>query len=229
MNAIFKSCAHYWAINLSRRLKQALALLSDIFFCCLTTWLAFCLRFEDWVTVTSTIFLAICFSVVLFIPIFIKFGLYRAIFRFAGLYATISLIKAITLYALLYVLAFSVIGIDGIPRSIGFIQPMVFFVTIGATRFFLKIVLNNAVKKSGRDELVSIALIYGAGSAGRQIASGLQQTQNFKIIGFVDDDSRLWRRLMNGLPVYSLAEASNLVLSKRVTDVLLALESPPIL
>ena len=64
-------------------------------------------------------------SVVLAIPLFVKFGLYRAIFRYAGWNAMVSLVQAMTLYGLFYATVFTAIGVTGVPRTIGLIQPMI--------------------------------------------------------------------------------------------------------
>ena len=91
--------------------KRLLAVLVDIALCAFTVWLALCLRLEHWVQLTPAHGLAIMGSVLIALPLFIRFGLYRAIFRYAGWNAMVSLTQAMVLYALFYATVFTVIGI----------------------------------------------------------------------------------------------------------------------
>ena len=92
---------------LPRYIKRIVAIILDISLCIFCTWLAFYLRLEEFVKISITI-LPLLFSISLAIPIFWLLGLYRAIFRFAGLSIFFSTAIAICIYGLLY---FSIIGI----------------------------------------------------------------------------------------------------------------------
>ena len=121
-----------------RLLKQALAVLSDVIICAIAVQLAMDLRVEThspwgiqhtWLLLTGLAF---------FIPVFISMGLYRAIFRYAGLQVIFSLNKAMVVYALLYVAVFTVFGIDQVPRSLGLLQPLIFGLGIVSSRLFVR-------------------------------------------------------------------------------------------
>lgn len=211
-------------ISMPRWCKKSVALAFDILVCIYATWLAFCLRYDEIVQPHLPILIAASVSLVIAMPIFVSFGLYRAIFRFSGWYATLSLVRALMLYTLLYAVVFLVIGVEDVPRSIGLIQPLLLFVGVGAMRLLAKWMLNgwlvNCTPLSGQ----SVALIYGAGSAGRQLASGLRQGTEIKPVGFVDDDQQLWKGMVNGIPVYAPGDIPRLLTSNLgITDVLLAL------
>ncbi len=213
-------------LKLPRFAKKLIVFSLDTSLCVVTTWLAFCLRFDDGVAFSGAVLIASSASILIALPIFIKMGLYRAIFRFSGWFATLSLVRAISLYALLYAVPFLIIGVDGVPRSIGIIQPVLLFVGVGSSRLAAKYLLHGWLRKTLQGNGQGIALIYGAGFAGRQIAAGLRQGVEIKPIGFVDDDHRLWKGTINGLPVYAPSDVPALIQSGLgITDVLLAMPS----
>lgn len=220
------SNAYSQIILLPRWFKKTIVLSLDVTLCFVSAWVAFCLRYEDVLGISEPVLLAASASALLAAPIFIKLGMYRAIFRFSGWYATLSLIKAVSIYMVLYAIPFTFIGVQGVPRSVGLIQPILLFVGVGISRLFAKYLLNDLGGNGRALKKARVALIYGAGSAGRQIASGLRQGVEIEPVAFIDDDPRLWNGLINGLVVYPPSQLPKLVASVRgITDVLLAVPS----
>jgi FlaA1/EpsC-like NDP-sugar epimerase len=207
-----------------RLIKQALAGLSDLIICAIAVQLAMDLRLETHTFWGFQHTWLLLFGMALFIPIFIGMGLYRAIFRFAGLQVIFSLNKAMAVYALLYAAVFTVIGISEVPRSVGLLQPLIFGLGIVSSRLFVRYWLGGF---SRTNLLGSIprALIYGAGSAGRQLAGGLLTSSDVNIVGYVDNDDRLHGHSLNGLNIYSPHELARVVQRKQVTQIFLAIPS----
>lgn len=213
-------------VRLPRHIKKLIALICDAGLIVLTTWFAFCLRFDEFVEVSEPLLFATMSSILIALPIFLTQGLYRAIFRYTGWFATITLIRAFLMYTTIYAIVFTIFRVDGVPRSVGLLQPILFFLSVGVLRLLAKTFLNYQALDMSGAAFKAVAIIYGAGAAGRQIASGLRQTQEIKPVGFVDDDPRLWHGVINGLPVYPPVEVPYLVSSKKgITDVLLAIPS----
>ena len=82
-------------INLPRFAKRAITIIVDLGLCILCTWLAFYLRFEQFIKINDVTIVAVLISIIIAIPIFWLHGLYRAILRFGG-------ISIVLLYQLLY-------------------------------------------------------------------------------------------------------------------------------
>ena len=207
-----------------RLIKQALALLSDVVVCAIAVQLAMDLRIETHVSWSLQHNWMFGLSLFFFLPIFIAMGLYRAIFRFAGLQVIFSLNKAMALYAFLYASVFTLLGIDQVPRSVGLLQPLIFGLGIVSSRLFVRYWLGGF----GRNNLVSgasRALVYGAGSAGRQLAGGLLTSSDVRVVGYVDDDDRLHGHNLNGLNIYSPNDLARIVERKQVTQIFLAIPS----
>jgi FlaA1/EpsC-like NDP-sugar epimerase len=210
-------------LALPRLAKRFVALSLDLSLCVLTVWLAYYLRLGEFIPLSGNALFAIAVSIGLALPIFVVSGLYRAIFRFSGWPALLTVARAVTIYGLLYASLFTAIGIDNVPRTIGIIQPILLLLFVGASRTFARVWLgdqyNSILKRSARPKV----LIYGAGSNGRQLVAAMTNSNEMEVVGFLDDDDRLQGHVLNSLPIYNPAELTDLVTSLSISNVLLAL------
>jgi FlaA1/EpsC-like NDP-sugar epimerase len=164
-------------------------------------------------------------SIFIAIRIFIVSGLYRAIFRYSGLPAMAAMARAMLLYGLLFAGLFTFYGFQGVPRTIGLIQPLLMLILVGASRAFARVWLGGLYLSQINKSKLPQVLIYGAGSAGRQLASAMENSFEMRVVGFLDDDDRLQGNVLNGLPIFNPADLDEVLVEMAVTDVLLALPS----
>lgn len=213
-------------LNLPRSVKRALVMFCDVLICAFSVWLAFGLRIDEWGYFQDRQWLTFIFALGFSFPLFIKFGLYRAIFRYVSIAAFASMARVFIIYTSLFFLVFTLMSLDGVPRSIGIIQPILLFIGIGTSRYFVRYWLGsiNNVQKSF-DRAQPVALIYGAGLAGRQLAAGLSNNKEMLVKGFIDDDRNLQGGTINGISIYPNADLKDLIHELDITDVLLAIPS----
>jgi FlaA1/EpsC-like NDP-sugar epimerase len=220
-------------LGLPRWLKRICVLLIDAAICAIAVYITFSLRLEEWQHLTPSLMSAVFLSWVLALPIFINFGLYRAIFRYSGGAATWSLIQASALYCLCYfsaILFLPLFSTISIPRSVGLSQPLLVFALIGATRALANYWLGDTYrsiigKKRGESTRI---LIYGAGSAGRQLALDITRKNNLKVVGFLDDDAQLKNihgAYIDGIKVLSLRNLKENIFGLQVAEIWLAIPS----
>lgn len=212
-------------LKLPRIAKRFIVLILDTSFCILAVWLAYYLRLGQWVSLAGDPALAVVLSLALALPIFVAFGLYRAIFRYSGWPALLTVAKACAVYGLIYAAFITTFGFSGIPRTVGIIQPILLLLLVGASRAFASYWLGSSYRQQLKLGAVPRVLIYGAGSTGRQLAAALRNSHQMRVVGFLDDDKVLWGQSLNGLTIYKSTELPNLVASLAVSDVLLALPS----
>ncbi len=209
--------------------KRALALGVDVALCVLTVWLAFYLRLDEWVRLSGENNIrplwAVLASVLMALPLFIVHGFYRVIFRYSGTAAMLMVLRAFAIYGLLYMTVVTAIGLPGVPRSVGIIQPMLLLLAVGATRALARYWLGGdyqaIVARMNRPK----AVIYGAGNTGRQLARALANSPDMQVAAFLDDDDRLHGHVLNGLPIHSPNDLAGLVQARGVRTVLLAMPS----
>ena len=210
---------------LPRLAKQALALGVDAFLCALTVWLALCLRLESWVVPEGSQWLAFALSLALALPVFMMSGLYRAIFRYSGMAALMTMTRAVVIYGLLYASLLAVLLLPGVPRTLGLMQPPLLLLAVGASRALARYLLSGGYLNRVKRNALPKVLIYGAGSAGHQLATAMTHSREMRAVGFLDDNQSLHGQELNGLRIYNPAELHHWVTRLDVTDVLLAVPS----
>jgi len=209
-------------VGLHRRQKQLIVLLLDVVLINLSLWLAFSIRLGHWFIPSEQLLLVMAIAPVVAVPIFIRFGLYRAVVRYIGLKALWTIIKAISLYALIWGILGFMAAVEGIPRSVILINWLLALLSIGGLRMWAKWLLSGVDNDIAQNNV----LVYGAGSSGRQLVEALVQSREYKPVAFIDDDSDLVGQSINGIRVYSRADILTLVRRYDVQEVLLALNTP---
>ncbi len=212
-------------LNLPRFAKKIFAIITDLSLCILSTWFAFYLRLDQFVSIQGPALTAVMVSVALALPVFWLLGLYRTIFRHSGLSIMFSVSIATLIYGLLYFSVFGAFTVAGIPRSIGILQPMLLFFAVVSSRLFVKYIFGDNYLFKDKSQFLKKTLVYGAGSAGRQLASALANSNELKVVGFLDDDDRLNGQVLQGKEIYSPLKIADLIESKEVQLILLALPS----
>jgi FlaA1/EpsC-like NDP-sugar epimerase len=135
------------------------------------------------------------------------------------------LARAMLIYGVAFAGVFTFVGVPGVPRTVGLLQPILLMLLVGASRTFARVWLGGLYHQQLRKSSLPQALIYGAGSAGRQLAAAMANSPEMRVAGFLDDDDRLHGHELNGLPIYNPADLAEVLPSTNVTEVLLALPS----
>ena len=214
--------------QLPRWAKELIAISADTVGILLSIWVAFCLRLGGFITPSPETYFLYALAPVVAIPIFIRFGLYRAIFRYIGFHAVLAVTKAVTLYTAVLGLALFLISPESVPRSVILINGLVTLWIIGASRLLPRYFLANVNLGSNKFGFSpKNALIYGAGEAGVQLASGLVFNSDFKAVGFLDDARTLRGKELFGAKVYDPQLIEELIQDLDVQAVLLAMPSAP--
>ena len=212
-------------LSLPRITKRLVVFWVDANLCVVTVWFAYYLRMGDWVSLRGEPMVAVLISLALALPIFVSCGLYRAIFRYSGWPALLTVAKAIFIYAFFYAVVIITVGFTGVPRTLGLIQPILLLLTVGFTRALASYWLGSSYRHQLKLGSVPRVLIYGAGSAGRQLAAALRNSHQMRVVGYLDDARDLQGQVLNSIPIYPPSELTNLASSLLVNDVLLALPS----
>jgi UDP-GlcNAc:undecaprenyl-phosphate GlcNAc-1-phosphate transferase len=177
----------------------------------------------------KTVFLW-AFPIVLFTRYvaFVLFGLYRGVWRYAGARDAAGVVMAVVVSE---AVAYGVVAATrpwyDFPRSVFLIDLLLCTMFIGASRFWERAAhrgLSSLHQRGDRRR----TLIVGAGRTGRSLMRELRETPGEQVVGFVDDDARLWRRRLQGVPVLGSAdESARIVLQARPDQVIVTIPGAP--
>lgn len=210
-------------LALPRSAKRLVVVVLDICLSLLSVWIAYYLRLDQaGMPILQQAYVYVLAPLLAF-PIFVRFGLYRAIFRYAGMAALSAIAKAVGVYGLIFFAVLLLAKWDGVPRSLGLIQPMLLLLMVGTSRALARFWLGAWTRKSRYSE--GRLLIYGAGEAGVQTASALSAAHQFVLLGFIDDDPAKVGGHINGLDIIAPDDVAQAVERMGVTDILLAMPS----
>jgi len=222
--------------RLPRRYKRLIQVIVDVVLVWLALWLAFVLRLGEIASIDPLgghLWLFIVAPVVS-IPLFIRFGMYRAVMRYLGNDALVAITKAVTLATLILALVIYWYR-DApalIPRSMVFNYWWLSIMLIGGLRLILRqyfmgdwFMIGQTVGNRGADGNLQRVAIYGAGAAGNQLAAALRVGRSMRPVAFIDDDPHISNRTIAGLRVYTPKHIQQMIDETGAAEVLLALPS----
>jgi FlaA1/EpsC-like NDP-sugar epimerase len=209
-------------LALPRWQKQAIAVVTDYVLLLLAFWSALALRFETFTPQLALYQWQMFAAPLLAIPIFVRLGLYRAVIRFMEDRAVFVVAGGVTASVLLLAAAIALTHSQGLSRGVLAIYWLLAIVYVGVTRFVARSYFRHAERR--QEERKRIA-IYGAGSAGTQLAYALRAGKEYWPVLFFDDSPALQRTEVAGLRVHSPAELESVIAARQVDEVLLAIPS----
>lgn len=228
--------ARAFLLGLSRRKKRLIQVTCDVLLVWLALWMAFVVRLgiDDLINPLEGHRWLFISAPIVAIPMFVRFGMYRAVMRYFGNDALIAIIKAVSLSALL--LAVVVYWYSNhetvVPRSIIFNYWWLSLVLIGGLRlgmrqYFLGDWFSAAqhVPFTNRDDGLPKVAIYGAGAAGNQLAVALRMGRVMRPVAFIDDDRSIAHRVISGLQVYTPKHIQQMIDETGAQEILLAVPS----
>ncbi|MFZ6047161.1 polysaccharide biosynthesis protein [Pseudomonas sp. CR3202] len=225
-----------WLLRLPRRYKRLLQVTVDVLLVWGALWFAFVVRLgtDELVHPLAGHAWLFILAPVVSIPLFIRFGMYRAVMRYFGNDALITIAKAVTLSALL--LALAIYWYRGapevIPRSLVFNYWWLSLVMVGGLRLVMRQYFLGDWFSAARqmpfvnvqDGLPRVA-VYGAGAAGNQLVAALRMGRAMRPVAFIDDDSSIATRTIAGLEVFKPKHIQQMIEQTGAQEVLLAIPS----
>jgi UDP-N-acetylglucosamine 4,6-dehydratase len=215
-----------WFLSLSRTAKSVLMIMVDGLIIIIVLLSSFSLRLGEWFWPQNDLLYLILLGPLVAIPVFIKFGLYRAILRYIGFKALWTILQAVSLFAILWGVLVLLSGMQGVPRSVIIINWIIGVLLIGGSRIIGRWLFSSKEKSNNsKNSDYKNVLVYGAGSAGVQLATALSYSSELNPIAFIDDDPTLLDHQIMGLKIYPSSNLEKIISSMKIEEILLAMPS----
>ena len=208
---------------LPRQQKRALVFGIDLVLLMASIWIAYSLRIGEWIYWNGPVRTVALGGFILMVPSFAATGVYSSIFRYAGTGMMLIMLRAFAFFTSGMAAVFLFWSVDGVPRTLGLLQPLVFFVLVAGSRVMFRFLIVDLLGRGRFGGNVRQILVYGAGEAGQQLVSSLRSDPSVRIVAYVDDDKRLDGQILDGNRVYYSGDLPDVVKRQEVTDILLAL------
>ncbi len=219
-----------WKLVLQNR-SQIYLLSIDVMLSLISFGLAHILRFEGLVVAQEiNPFLHLLPVMVLMrLPCFIYFGLYRTLIRYISYTDIWNILKAISTSSILFIGLTFLVNVRTFPRSVLFFDGLCLFVCMTVVRLGLRLFHAWQVRSQTAEEKKRRVFIFGAGNAGALVFRCLRASQEaYEVIGFLDDDPVKRHKTLYGRKVLgNRFNLEALVKLYQAHEVLLALPSAP--
>ena len=151
---------------------------------------------------------------------FIPFGLYRSVWRYAGARDAAAIASAVVVSEVVS-LSFMVLtqNMRDFGRAFFIVDALICMIAVGGSRFAERAIVTSA--RSVRDRTGRRTLIVGAGRTGRSLMRELRETAGERVVGFVDDNPRLRRRRVHGVPVIGTTKEASRLFERVKPDIVL--------
>ena len=217
-----------WLIERPRWFKRTLLILNDITMLSIALWAAYSLRFSQFY-VPETVALVVLFAAAPIIGVitFHLRGLYKLVTRFIGPEGTTRIYVAVIIAVLIWALLVLMSGIKGHPRSVVVIYGLIAAGLIRLSRQWAASMLLRAAPQHrgvGFDERKNV-IIYGAGTIGIQLLRALNETGQYNMVAFIDNNPSLAGQVVHGVKVLRPGKIGKVISTENVKEVMLAMPS----
>jgi len=205
---------------LSRNTKIVFVTITDITFCILLFNFSYYLRVNQLPPIDIDFVILSIVSSFILIFLFRVFGITKEVIRYSNTAILLKSTASIFLYGIVFVLVNNLFNIYNLPRSIYIIHPVLLFFYSTTIRLTIKYFLNTFSIRVKESQKIKYILIYGAGKIG-VILSNILTTQNdYKLLGFIENNKELIGRTINGVKIYSYEKANELLFKKDVHSII---------
>lgn len=211
--------------ELPRGARATLVAFIDVAACVVAAVFAFWLRLGEWHLFDAPVVTFIAIATPIWLAVALLTHTYRSLVRFSGRETIRQLAIRCALMSILLAIVLVPLRLPGIPRTLAVLHPLVFTLALAGVRLGLSSLILKALDTRPLRQKQKRVLIYGAGSAGQQLANSVREDPQIRVIGFVDEDPVLSNRSLEGKPIWHTNDLERILLLEEVDEMFLALST----
>lgn len=157
--------------------------------------------------------------------VFLWMGLHRGMWRYVGVKDLQRIVLAVALAAALVGAGVFMLQVGDVPRSVLILQPLLLIMAMGGTRFAYRAWREHQLYGNVHLEGEPV-LILGAGDAAVMLLRELKRSEEWRVVGLLDDEAGKRGRSIDGVPVLGgLDEVAALAARLQVGNAIIAMPS----
>jgi len=208
--------------RLGRRQKQAIAVLTDGVALPVALWTALALRLGQTNPEFIHFWPAFVVAALVCIPVFGRLGLYRQVVRYVGPDVFFTVVKGVTITAVVIAAVAYIIPLRGFPRSVPVIFWMLALAYVAGTRFAVRGLFTWRLHSDGTREPI---VVWGAGSNGAELVRASRTQGLVEVVAFIDDEPAVQGNYIDGVFVYPPEQLAQVLELNNVREVLVTVSS----
>ena len=190
----------------------------DILILLICLWISLSVEVQGLYVPQKPEFFLLLSSLVIVLPIFVYFDLYRSVIRYLGFREILGITKAVSVFISLSYILNSLFDGDFRELFLFYNIWILLLLLVCSSRFFASWFLTEKSMSSN-------VVIYGAGAAGMQLASALRFSRELRTIGYIDESDSIQGNFLNGIKVFKPSSLPKLIKENDVKEVLIAIPS----
>ena len=190
----------------------------DILILLICLWISLSVEVQGLYVPQKPEFFLLLSSLVIVLPIFVYFDLYRSVIRYLGFREILGITKAVSVFISLSYILNSLFDGDFRELFLFYNIWILLLLLVCSSRFFASWFLTEKSMSSN-------VVIYGAGAAGMQLASALRFSRELRTIGYIDESDSIQGNFLNGIKVFKPSSLPKLIKESDVNEVLIAIPS----
>ncbi len=213
--------------NFSHR-RRIFEILLDTCLVVLAYYTAYLLRFDgDMPREQFAIFIkTLPLIIAIHISCFLAGGLYRGIWRYAGVYDLVIIARSVSAGSVVSGIAvvYIIYNFHGPSRAVFILNALLLLLYVSASRFSFRLLRALIVGRKQAGPGSRPVLIYGAGDGGDILIRELLNNPDYcyQPVGFIDDDDKKAGKLLRGYRIFRIDELPDLIDSHGVREVLIS-------
>lgn len=205
-----------WLLNLPRVFKLIFVILCDLIILYSSVILSFYLRTEDLSFYSEPILLVVITGGLLQLLILYFNGLYSSVFRYIEFALKKLIWPSFFIYLFFCLSIFSFITINGVPRTVGVLQPFLLYFGMAVFRRGIRFTLESRVDDQVKSPLDKGFMVFGINNRSIEIYKSISADKGGFVYGFIDTSGRFIRDKINGVNVFTLADTLNLIRDNKI-------------
>ena len=208
-------------IALSRFNKQLIVIINDCLIAIVCIRLSLVTRYETFNFSQENEYILYILAILIFLPIFSYFKIYKIIHQYLGLSSLGQIIIASATSGVVFFFIIVIFQIPYIPRSVGVIYPILFTTIILLSRIIIIYLINESINVINLKNV----LIFGVGDTAINAAKVLERSPNYKLKCFIDHKNQNLGKLINNILIYSPENLEILIKKFHINTILVATEN----